>query len=315
MSTSNIKKLDRVIVIGVMGSIGGFIANKLAEAKINVVGIDISERVNNSLLQEINLHIDDILRPTAETIAELKAANAVVLAVSYYVISAALPVILKNINQDCLLVDTLSIKKPFSELINHHLVPQQVMGINPMFSGDLNPQGRPVATVIYRDGDTAKIFLDLLGSWDLRVVLMKVNEHDRVMAVVQSLGHAALLAFGKALINADIDPSLVNVLAPPPFRLLLTLLARLTQNHPDVYWEIQADNSYAQTYRQSLQSCLSDLEATISSGNRNKFSADLGSLNSDLINKLPEFVQLSRDVFEFIHQKNNSNDNINGDLL
>lgn len=308
MINSNIKKIDRVIVIGVMGSIGSFIANKLIEENINVVGIDISERINSSLSKNINLHIDDILRPTAETIAELKSAKTVVLAVSCQVIGAALPVILKNINSDCLLVDTLSIKKPFLELINHHLVSQQVLGINPMFSGDLNPQGRPVATVIYRDGHTAKTFLELLGSWDLRVVLMEVNEHDRVMAVVQSLGHAALLAFGKALINADIDPSLVNVLAPPPFRLLLTLLARLTQNHPDVYWEIQADNPYAQIYRGSLQSCLSDLENTISLGDRNKFDADLGSLKSDLINKLPEFVQLSRDVFEFIHQKNTSDE-------
>lgn len=88
------------------------------------------------------------------------------------------------------------------------------------------------------------------------------------MSVLQSLGHALLIAFGKTLVEAKLDPLLISALARPPFCLLLSLVTRLTQNHPDVYWEIQAANPYAKQYRSSFIESLTQLGESFTNDGR-----------------------------------------------
>jgi prephenate dehydrogenase len=295
-----------VIIVGVLGSIGRFIATRFAETKGTVIGIDISEPTSNLVLKNIAFRSENILALSNATITDLARANTVIFAVPYQVMAEAIGGILQHIRSDCLLVDTLSTKTPFLTLIEDYKISQQSVGINPMFSGDLNPQGRPLVAVTYKNGKAVENFLAVIKTWDLRIIPLGAVEHDQVMAVLQSLGHAVLIAFGKVLVDTRIDPFLMDALAPPPFRLLLTLIARITQNHPDVYWEIQANNPYARQYRDLLQKSLNELETTISIENKSAFKAGIDSFGSSIINELPEYLQLSRKVFEFIHQNSNS---------
>lgn len=296
-----------VIVVGVLGSIGHLIANRLAETQI-VIGIDIVEPGPEVPLTNLDFRCDNIIEPSEATRTELAAAGTIILAVSFATIEMALPGLLRLIPAHCLIVDTLSIKTPFLKLLESYQVSQQALGINPMFSGDLNHYARPLAVVTYTQGEGVNQFLARVNTWELRVIALGVIEHDQVMAVLQSLGHALLITFGKVLVNTKLDMKLIQALAPPPFRVLLMLLARLTKNHPDVYWDIQANNPFAKQYRAASQVALDDLETSLCVEDQGSFAKDFHSLRARLFNQMPEYVELSKQVFEFIHQNTHQAD-------
>jgi prephenate dehydrogenase/chorismate mutase len=307
-----------VVIVGVKGSIGRFIAQKIASEVFEVIGIDIADSDTAIKSLEIAFRTDDIINPSELTRTDLATADIVLLAVSQKVMVEALPNILPCLNSNCLIVETLSTKSAFLGLLDRYDFVQQVLGINPMFSGDLNPSGRPVAAVVYRNGFLVSEFLALLKTWQLNVILMDPAEHDREMATLQSLSHAIILSFGKTLSKLHITESTIAMLAPPPFQVLLSLLARMTQNHPDVYWEIQSDNPHAREVRETLQTAMSELENMIMSGGRSEFHSEIGKIKSTLIAPNPSFLETSCKLFELInvlHNRKQSQSSKNHDTL
>jgi prephenate dehydrogenase len=62
-----------------------------------------------------------------------------------------------------------------------------------------------VASVIVRDGQRGRALADLIEQWGARVVNVTADQHDRVAAAAQALTHAAVIAFGAALTELDVD--------------------------------------------------------------------------------------------------------------
>jgi hypothetical protein len=119
-----------------------------------------------------------------------------VLAVSENVLLQALPALLPHLALDCLLVETLSIKNAFATLVRDVSLPQTVVGLNPMFSGDLAPEGRPVVVVPYQAGAAIDDLRERLTSRGMRLYTLTAQQHDQTMALLQTVGHSMVLAFG-----------------------------------------------------------------------------------------------------------------------
>ncbi|TJZ67436.1 chorismate mutase [Chitiniphilus eburneus] len=291
---------SRALVVGVHGSIGAMLARQLASSGFRVTGIDLARAdaapANVTVLQA------DATRPDAALRQVLGETRILVLAVSQHVLTQALPQLLPHLPADALLVETLSIKSPFAAWLADQPTTQAVLGINPMFSGDLDPAGRPLAAVPYRDAPLADAFIDLLRQWRLDVVTLTPAQHDEAMAMLQTVGHSAVLAFGQTLARSPLALDALLRLAPPPFRVMLALLARMTQNHPDVYWEIQADNPCSADARRRLLNALATLDDGVASDDHAGFHTALTALKEDLIADHPDYVDTSRRIFEFINQ-------------
>ncbi|MDE9535030.1 chorismate mutase [Xenorhabdus bovienii] len=290
----------QIVVVGVKGSIGSFLAKQITLSAGQVVGIDIAPL--DIPLVGIEFIQADITQPNYTVQKTLQKAQIVVFALSQEVINQALPSVRNYLSANCLLVDTLSIKSSFHDLLIEQKVTQPAIGINPMFSGDLTPTSRPIAVVVYRQGSMIDMFLSLLKSWQLNVIIMDSVEHDREMALLQSLVHAVILSFANVLCSAQIAEISIDALAPPPFRVLLTLVARMTQNNPDVYWEIQASNHYASEVRQQLRMALMKLETNVASLNRDDFCRDILQIKSQLIEPHQSLIEASKQIFECINQ-------------
>lgn len=299
--TEKLSMGTRVVVVGVNGSIGRFFSEKIAMEGCDVIGIDIVNKEKENERFKVIVQIDDIAHPNEITFKALMLADIVIFTVAENVIVKAFPIILPYLKQDCLIVETLSVKNSFSKLLENYHVAQQVLGINPMFSGDLDPKNRPIVTVIYKEGHLCAIFLNFLKKWQLRTVSMGFSEHDRTMAILQALTHAIIFTFGKTLNILNFSTTAIEFLAPPPFQILLSLLARMSHNHPDVYWEIQAKNPYAQDVRMNLKKIMTELDNTILENDRSKFHFELERMKLNLIDPNPFFLDMSRQTFEFIN--------------
>ncbi len=302
---------ERYVVVGAAGSIGGLIARLLHADGKQVDCIDLRIGENAGGLRWI---ASDILAPTPEAADALRRADTVVCALSLELLTEALPRLLDIVTPDCALIETLSIKSPFADLLERRgdaLGQREVAGINPMFSGDLDPVGRPTAVVVYggkdqgeraSEGPRAGAFFDVLRRAGLVIVPTDPRAHDRSMAALQTIVHGAVLAFGDVLTDPALDIDALLALAPPPFRVMFSLLARMTRNHPDVYWEIQTQNPFAGDARQALIGAWERLDRTCADGDVETFRDGLARIDTQLVRSRPETVALSKQIFDIVNK-------------
>ncbi|CRN02516.1 MULTISPECIES: chorismate mutase [Pseudomonas] len=288
------------VVVGILGSIGQLLANQLSITGYSVTGIDIAVDDQSALPHKAIQ--GDVLRPSSEIKQLLGDAEILVLALAQNVLSEALPHLLPSLRSDCLIVDTLSIKSEFADFVATLDVTQPMVGINPMFSGDLDPAGRPVAVVTYRDGDAVARLVEWLHSWPANVFQMTASEHDRTMAYLQTLGHALVMGFGLTLEESAAPLTNLFELAPPPFKVMLALLARMTKNHPDVYWEIQSNNPYSKQIRSRMLAQLGKLDDVVNTDSRLDYHLSMAMLRNALKQLNPGLENTSRHLFEQLDQ-------------
>ena len=160
-----------------------------------------------------------------------------------------------------------------------------------MFAPALGMSGRPVAAVVHRSGSATTPFLDTIASWGGRVVELTADEHDRRCAAMQTLTHAAVLAFGLAVGDlTDTDDS--TPMSTPPHTVLLALLARISGGTPAVYHDIQTANPYSAQARKALASALADLSAAVETGDPDDFAALMSRARRPLGDRADEYALL-----------------------
>ncbi|WP_072806560.1 prephenate dehydrogenase dimerization domain-containing protein [Rhodococcoides yunnanense] len=259
------------VVVGGRGAVGTLIAQLLESDGQSVLTVDPAERRGGPG------HLcADALAPDAALRSLLASAAVVVLAVPE---SVALQIPLSLFGEETLLVETLSVKTGFAARVAEDRTGPTV-GINPMFAPSLGMDGRPVAAVVHREGKPVDDFLARITSWGGRVVTTDAEGHDRLAAATQALTHASVLAFGSALRALDVDPALVDAIAPPPARTALALLSRISGGEPEVYWDVQSGNPYAAAARSALADSVRELDSTVNSGSEARFAelmAEAGS--------------------------------------
>ncbi|SNT51242.1 prephenate dehydrogenase dimerization domain-containing protein [Rhodococcoides kyotonense] len=265
------------VVVGGSGAVGSLIAQLLASDGSTVLTVDrVAPQHSETGVHHV---VGDVLAPDPELEAILGAAPIVVLAVPE---SIALQTVSLPLKPTTLLVETLSVKSGFAQAVPEETGP--VLGINPMFAPSLGMEGRPVAAVTHRPGPEVDRFLRRIETWGARVVELDADAHDRLAAATQALTHAAVLAFGSALSDLGVDPSLVDAVAPPPARTLLALVARVSGGEPEVYWDVQAGNPYAAAARSALANGLRELDAVVTTGTEADFTEVMHSAGASVPN-------------------------------
>ncbi|UVJ42091.1 prephenate dehydrogenase/arogenate dehydrogenase family protein [Pseudomonas sp. LS1212] len=104
---------------------------------------------------------------------------------------------------------------------------------------------------------------------------MAVKQHDQTMAPCQALPHAAVIAFGMALVKSGANLETLFDVAPPPMRTMMALLSRILSNPMEVYWDIQYENPYAAEQRDVLVEALTQLRGWMHNNDQKAFSNQL----------------------------------------
>jgi chorismate mutase/prephenate dehydrogenase len=168
-----------------------------------------------------------------------------------------------------LLVDLASIKSPLVEPIAAlQEAGARVASIHPMF-GPETPLLREREVVLCDTGDEASLAAveALFTPTTARLVRIPLADHDRVMADVLSLAHAAVLAFTFAM------PEARPVVRSNTYRALSRLAANATAQNPDVYFQIQALNPHALDAIDRLRAGVEHVREVVVSHRRDAFAA------------------------------------------
>jgi prephenate dehydrogenase len=255
--------LARVALVGGNGAVGRLFAGALAAAERELTIVDAAARPHDEV-RHLGAYVAlDARRPSAALRAALAEADCALVTLPEAAALEALPHLLAALPPGALLADTLSVKTPFARAALAAAPPLELLSLNPMLAPSLGFAGRAVLAVELAPGPRSRALLTLLRERTGAhvVTLADAAAHDRATATLQVAAHAGVLAFGLALARLDADLDALLPLAPPPFRALLALLARIASASPETYADIQRANPFAADARGALADALAQLDA------------------------------------------------------
>ena len=276
---SKAARFKRVAILGGCGSVGKLFVSRFAKLPDTVVTtVDIVAPAE----QTPNVHTltADPEHPTDALRRLLEQCDLAILALPEDVAMRSLTAISEMLNPRSLIVDTLSVKSQICAALEQLAQPAERLSINPMFAPRLGFEGQAVAVIPVRGGTRSENFVEALRHWGSEIYTMSAEEHDRATAVLQTTTHAALIAFGLSLDDGTNQPADLLSFAPPPYRTMLGMVARLLSASPDVYWDIQLSNPYAAGARKRLADALSELDDSVSSGQIGEFERLIARLEA-----------------------------------
>jgi chorismate mutase/prephenate dehydrogenase len=140
--------------------------------------------------------------------------------------------------QDAVFADITSTKvTPMKAMMASHQGP--VTGLHPLFGPTTSTLDKQIVVVTHgRHPEACQWVVDQFAAWGAVIVESKADEHDRIMAIVQTLRHFATFAFGQFLSFKGVDLERTLEFSSPIYRLELGMVGRLFAQDPSLYSEI-----------------------------------------------------------------------------
>ncbi len=130
--------------------------------------------------------------------------------------------------------------------------------VHPLFGPDIDSlKNLNFITVPVRKGGRLEWFLNFLREEDSKIIHSTVEEHDRIMALVQGLAHFTSILFAKTLINKSPEEGKAEEFSTTLFRLKKNVLWKIFSQSSDMIANIQFKND---EFRELLKSHRKDFE-------------------------------------------------------
>jgi chorismate mutase / prephenate dehydrogenase len=136
----------------------------------------------------------------------------------------------------------------------------RVTSLHPMFGPDVELlAGRHVVFIDLSAGDALQRARALFNPTLAAQIVLDVDEHDRMMAYILGLSHAVNIAFFTAVARSGKRaPQLLEV-SGTTFAAQFDVARRVSQENPELYYEIQTLNDYAEESLLALENAVANL--------------------------------------------------------
>src|SRR5512139_3435867 len=135
-----------------------------------------------------------------------------------------------------------------------------VTSVHPMFGPDTELlSGRHVIFIDLGDAEALAEARALFDSTMADLVVMGLDEHDRLIAFVLGLSHALNIAFFTALAESGEAAPRLARMSSTTFDAQLDVATRVAAENPDLYYEIQSLNDYGEDSLQALSTAVERL--------------------------------------------------------
>ncbi len=150
----------------------------------------------------------------------------------------------------------------------------KVTSVHPMFGPDTELlSGRHVIFVDLGNAAALAAARELFSSTMAEQVVMSLDDHDRLIAYVLGLSHALNIAFFTALAESgEAAPKLARM-SSTTFDAQLDVAARVAQDSPELYYEIQSLNDYGAESLEALSQAVERVRTAVLSRDHDTFVA------------------------------------------
>jgi len=150
----------------------------------------------------------------------------------------------------------------------------KVTSVHPMFGPDTELlSGRHVVFVNLGSPEALTAAQELFAPTMAEQVVMSLDDHDRLIAYVLGLSHALNIAFFTALADSGEAAPKLAKMSSTTFDSQLDVAARVAQESPDLYYEIQSLNDYGAESLEALSRAVERIRAAVISQDHEAFVA------------------------------------------
>ncbi len=279
--------ISDAIVLGGLGQVGELIARAFKQSGTDVLIVDLLPKP--AAIKAGRYLQSDITHPDDALLQAIAGADCVAMCLPEGAAIASAPAILDAMSRGALWVDTLSVKQNICALLRRYAEKLELVSINPMFAPSLGFADHSVAFVEISGGPKSQEFARTLRSLGATVAAVTPETHDKLTAAIQVATHAAILSFGAVLLELGYDVDKALAIATPPHLTLLSLLNRVSNANPEVYWDIQHHHPDAASVRESLHSAVRALDSAARANSPREFQDLFERLRLLLANKTHDY--------------------------
>jgi len=150
----------------------------------------------------------------------------------------------------------------------------KVTSVHPMFGPDTELlSGRHVVFVDLGSQEALAAARELFSPTMAEQVVMSLDDHDRLIAYVLGLSHALNIAFFTALAESGEAAPKLAKMSSTTFDSQLDVAARVAQESPDLYYEIQSLNDYGAESLEALSRAVERIRTAVISQDHEAFVA------------------------------------------
>lgn len=149
----------------------------------------------------------------------------------------------------------------------------EYVGLHPLFapSTALTWKDEKLYTCYCRLAKWTAWFSEFTEALDVTVVGIPPADHDKYMAGIQNLPHAAALALALTYKELDMNSEILELLSTKLSQKQFSIISRMLSNNPEVYWDIQLMNPSSSMALDILIEHLSALRQSIVDKDREGF--------------------------------------------
>ncbi|MGH8254400.1 MAG: prephenate dehydrogenase/arogenate dehydrogenase family protein [Steroidobacteraceae bacterium] len=148
----------------------------------------------------------------------------------------------------------------------------RVASIHPMFGPDTELlSGRHVIFIDLGAGDALERTRNLFAPTMVEQVVMSLDEHDRLIAYVLGLSHALNIAFVTALARSGENAPRLVQMSSTTFDAQFDVAARVSNDSPELYFEIQHLNEYGGESLDALAQAVESVRSAVQAGDAARF--------------------------------------------
>ncbi|MCK5311649.1 MAG: prephenate dehydrogenase/arogenate dehydrogenase family protein [Desulfobacteraceae bacterium] len=215
----------KIGIIGGQGVMGKWLANFFKTYGYSVEISDLNTKLSNFKIAE-NCKIIILSTPIDQAIKISKQIG-------------------KNLRSDQVLMDICSQKEDILSAMLEYSN-SEVVGTHPMFGPSIASVKNQNIVLCRGRGDNGFLWLkDLFSKAGANVTILNAAEHDKNMAIVQSLTHFISICFAKTLQKMGIHPKDIFNTSTPVFKINSDIIGRLFAQDPDLYATLIGSNKYA----------------------------------------------------------------------
>ncbi|MCF8035656.1 MAG: bifunctional chorismate mutase/prephenate dehydrogenase [Desulfobacteraceae bacterium] len=243
-----------VLIVGGYGEMGRYFEACFSGAgyRVRLMGRNDWERVGE-LCADVELAIVSVpIEKTAQTVHALAP----------------------HLPENAVLSDITSIKQaPVEAMTAAHKGP--VLGMHPLFGPTTSSLDKQIVVATPgRDSEACQWVLDQFTAWGAVIVTATAEEHDDIMAVVQSLRHFATFAFGQFIERKKVPVARTLEFSSPIYRLELGMVGRLFAQDAAMYAEIIfASDQRRQLLKDYIHNIYENLEM-VEKGDKQRFISE-----------------------------------------
>ncbi len=254
----------RALVVGGKGGMGSWIAKFLGSQGHRVTVFDPAENAtpfpeDRSLREgvgDVDLIIVAVpMGDTAEVLEEIAALKPHAVVAEMCSLKGHLQPVISRLRRDGL----------------------RIVSFHPMFGPDVRMlSGRKVVFCCDAAAQDLDMLTGLFKHTSADLVVMDVKEHDRRMALVLGLTHFNNLAYARALSHSKVSANDLAQVAGVTFQKQLVTTHEVTQENPDLYFQIQSLNAVTSETAQWLLTAVEEIRDVVATDDVRAFTALMG---------------------------------------